>query len=172
MQKQHLRLKKSEREYLEKLLARGQLRAKVFKRATALLELDRGKTLEAVAATLTVHRVSVMRWRDSYQQQGLQSLEDAPRSGRPIQIDGTQRAKITALACSEAPPGYARWNLRLLAEKVVELGYCNSISHTQVGNVLKKRTKAASQKNVVSRQDQRPLHRPYGADPWAVRTTV
>jgi putative transposase len=138
MQKQHLRLKKSEREYLEKLLQKGKLRAKVFKRATALLELDRGKTLEAVAATLTVHRVSVMRWRDSYRQQGLQSLEDAPRSGRPIQIDGTQRAKITALACSEAPPGYARWNLRLLAEKVVELGYCNSISHTQVGNVLKK----------------------------------
>jgi putative transposase len=138
MQKQHLRLKKSEREYLEKLLQKGKLRAKVFKRATALLELDRGKTWEAVAATLTVHRVSVMRWRDSYQQQGLKSLEDAPRSGRPIQIDGTQRAKITALACSEAPPGYARWNLRLLAEKVVELGYCDRISHTQVGNVLKK----------------------------------
>jgi transposase len=138
MKKQHLRLKKSEREYLEKLLTKGQLRAKVFKRATALLELDRGKTLEAVAATLTVHRVSVMRWRDSYRHQALKSLEDAPRSGRPIQIDGTQRAKITALACSEAPPGYARWNLRLLAEKVVELGYCDRISHTQVGNVLKK----------------------------------
>src|SRR5438309_5812762 len=138
MQKQHLRLKKSEREYLEKLLAKGQLRAKVFKRATALLELDRGKTLEAVAATLTVHRVSVMRWRDSYQQQGVKSLEDAPRAGRPIQIDGTQRAQITALACNEAPPGYARWNLRLLAEKVVELGYGDRISHTQVGNVLNK----------------------------------
>jgi putative transposase len=138
MEKQHLQLKKSEREYLEKLLARGQLRAKVFQRATALLELDRGKTLEAVATTLNVNRVSVMRWRDSYRRQGLKSLEDAPRSGRPIQIDGTQRAKITALACSEAPPGYARWNLRLLAEKVVELGYCDRISHTQVGNVLKK----------------------------------
>ena len=138
MKKQHLRLKKSEREYLEKLLEKGQLRAKVFKRATAFLELERGKTLGAVAATLNVDRVSVMRWRDSYRRQGLKSLEDAPRSGRPIQIDGTQRAKITALACSEAPPGYARWNLRLLAENVVELGYCDRISHTQVGNVLKK----------------------------------
>ena len=138
MEKQHLRLKKSEREYLEQLLTKGHLRAKVFKRATALLELDRGKTLEAVAATLTVHRVSVMRWRNSYQQQGLKSLEDAPRSGRPIQIDGTQRATITALACREAPPGSARWNLRLLAEKVVELGYGGSISHAPVGNVLKK----------------------------------
>jgi putative transposase len=172
MKKQPLQLKKSEREYLEKLLAKGQLRAKVFKRATALLELDRGKTWEAVATTLTVHRVSVMRWRDSYQQQGLKSLEDAPRSGRPIQIDGTQRAKITALACSEAPPGYARWNLRLLAEKVVELGYCDRISHTQVGNVLKKRTEASSEENVVSRQNQRPLPRSDGADSWVVCTTV
>src|SRR4051794_2766208 len=172
MKKQHLQLKKSEREYLEKLLAKGQLRAKTFKRATALLELERGKSLEAVATTLNVNRVSVMRWRDRYRRQALQSLEDAPRSGRPIQIDGTQRAKITALACSEAPPGYARWNLRLLAEKVVELGYCDHISHTQVGNVLKKRTETASQEDVVSRQDQRPLPRPYGADPGVVRTTV
>jgi putative transposase len=172
MKKQHLQLKKSEREYFEKLLAKGQLRSKVFKRATALLELDRGKTLEAIAATLTVHRVSVMRWRDSYQQQGLKSLEDAPRSGRPIQIDGAQRAKITALACSEAPVGYARWNLRLLAEKVVELGYGDSISHTQVGNVLKKRTEAPSQEDVVSREGQRSLPSSYGADPWVVCTTV
>lgn len=138
MEKRHLPLKKSERAYLEKLLVKGTLRAKVFKRATAFLELDRGKTLGAVAATLKVNRVSVMRWRDSYRRQGLKSLEDAPRSGRPIKIDGTQRAKITVLACSEAPPGYARWSLRLLAEKVVELGYCGSISHAQVGNVLKK----------------------------------
>ena len=138
MKKQHLRLKKSEREYLEKLLEKGPLPAKVFKRATAFLELERGKTLGAVAATLNVDRVSVLRGPDSYRRQGLTALEDAPRSGRPIQIAGTQRAKITALACSEAPPGYARWNLRLLAEKVVELGYCDRISHTQVGNVLKK----------------------------------
>jgi putative transposase len=138
MDKQHVRLKKAQREYLEKLLAKGTLRVKIFKRATALLELDRGKTLEAVATTVKVNRASVMRWRDSYRRQALKSLEDAPRSGRPIKIDGTQRVKITALACSEAPPGYARWNLRLLAEKVVELGYCDSISHTQVGNILKK----------------------------------
>jgi putative transposase len=76
--RKHLQLKKAEREYLETLLARGQLRAKVFKRATALLELDRGKTLEAIATTLNVNRVSVMRWRDSYRRQALKSLEDAP----------------------------------------------------------------------------------------------
>jgi hypothetical protein len=65
-------------------------------------------------------------------------LQDKPRSGRPIEIDGVTRAKITALACSEAPAGYGQWSLRLLAEKAVELDYCDSISHTQVANILKK----------------------------------
>jgi hypothetical protein len=65
-------------------------------------------------------------------------LQDQPRSGRPIEIDGSQRAKITALACSDPPDGYAKWNLRLLADKVVELGYCDRISHTKVATILKK----------------------------------
>jgi hypothetical protein len=67
-------------------------------------------------------------------------LTDQPRSGRPLEIDGAQRAKVTALACSDPPEGYARWSLRLLAEKVVELGYVDYISHTQVGDILKKTT--------------------------------
>jgi putative transposase len=138
MKKEHVKLKQADREYLTSLIAKGKLPAKMFKRATCLLELDRGKTLAAVAETLGVSRVTVMAWRDKYRKQGLKSLKDAPRSGRPIVIDGNQRAKITALACSEAPEGHARWNLRLLAEKVVELGYCEEISHTQVGKILKK----------------------------------
>jgi len=138
MQKQHITLKAAERTQLEALLAKGKLAAKVFKRATALLELDRGKTLRAVAQTLGVSYPTVLAWRAKYQQQGLKCLDDAPRSGRPIVIDGPQRAKVTALACSDAPAGHARWSLRLLADKVVELGHCESISHTQVGKVLKK----------------------------------
>jgi transposase len=120
------------------LLAQGSLPVKTFKRATALLELDRGKTLTAVAATLNVDYNTVAAWRDRYQQQGLAGLADAPRSGRPRTIDGAQRAQITALACSDAPDGHARWTLRLLAEKVVEAGFCDAISHTMVGNILKK----------------------------------
>ena len=138
MQKQHITLKAAERTQLEALLAKGKLAAKVFKRATALLELDRGKTLRAVAQTLGVSYPTVLAWRAKYQQQGLKCLDDAPRSGRPIVIDGAQRARVTALACSDAPAGHARWSLRLLAEKVVELGYCDSLSHTQAGNILKK----------------------------------
>jgi putative transposase len=138
MKKQHLTLTADERSMLETLLSKGTLSARKFKRATALLELDRGKTLTEVAATLDVNYNAVACWRDGYKATGLKCLEDAARSGRPIAIDGTQRAKITALACSDAPEGHARWSLRLLAEKVVEAGICDHLSHTFVADVLKK----------------------------------
>jgi len=138
MKKEHLKLRDADRETLTAMLAKGSLKVKAFKRATALLELDRGKTFKQVAETLSVDYNTVSNWRKSYYRDGIICLHDKPRSGRPIVIDGEQRAKVTALACSDAPQGYGRWALRLLAEKVVELGYCNSISHTQVGNILKK----------------------------------
>lgn len=69
---------------------------------------------------------------------GLQCLEEKPRSGRPIVFEGMTRAKITALACSETPVGRAKWSLRLLADKAIELQLVENISHTQVQNILKK----------------------------------
>ena len=138
MNKHHVTLTDTDRTMLEELLAKGTLAAKRFKRATALLELDRGKTLTGVASTLDVNYNTVAAWRDAYAAKGLTGLYDAPRSGRPVVIDGGQRAKITALACSDAPEGYARWSLRLLAEKVVEAGFCDAIASTTVRSVLKK----------------------------------
>jgi transposase len=109
MNKQHVTLTDADRETLEALLAKGTLPVKTFKRATALRELARGKTLAAVAATLAVDYNTVAAWRNAYRTTGLACLHDAPRSGRPITIDGGQRAKITALACSDAPDGHDRW---------------------------------------------------------------
>ena len=138
MNKQHIRLSENDRSTLISLLAAGTLSAKKFKRATALLELNRGKTLGEVAATLQVTYPTISTWRDRYTANGLACLDDAPRSGRPLEIDGTARAKITALACSDAPDGHARWSLRLLAEKAVESGLCEHVSHSLVADVLKK----------------------------------
>ena len=138
MNKHHITLRDDERATLERLLSAGTLPAKKFKRATGLLELDRGKTLQDVAATLHVHYTTVAAWRDGYQTTGLGCLDDAPRSGRPLEIDRIQRAKITALACSDAPQGYARWSLRLLADKAVESNLCEHISYTVVRDILKK----------------------------------
>jgi putative transposase len=138
MKKHHLTLTDDDRRDLETLLSKGNLKALTFKRATALLELDRGKSLVAVATTLGVTTKAVANWRTRYSRSGLKSLDDAPRSGRPIVFDGLQRAKITALATSDVPEGYARWSLRLLADKAVESGICDDVSYTFVRAVLKK----------------------------------
>jgi putative transposase len=138
MNKQHVQLNDVDREYLEELIRKGELKAKVYRRAIGLLELDRNKTYTAVSKTLQVSIPTLSVWAAKYQESGLEMLHDQPRSGRPIEIDGNQRAKITALACSEPPEGYAQWSLRLLADKIVELGYCEHISHTEVAGILKK----------------------------------
>ena len=89
--------------------------------------------------TLGLSLQTVFNIKRRYLSQGFDvALYDRPRSGKPPKIDGTARAKITALACSKAPTGHARWTLRLLADKAVELGFCESISHQAVKEVLKK----------------------------------
>lgn len=138
MKKQHVQLTETERQYLNNLISKGQQKARVYKRAMGLLELDRGKTYLEVAETLGVSHITISTWAKKYRHMGLERLHDQPKSGRSIVIDGDARAKITALACSEPPEGYARWTLRLLADKVVELGYSEHISHTKVADILKK----------------------------------
>ena len=138
MHKEHIKLSQADQDFLMTMISKGQLPAKMFRRATALLELDRGKTLRAGSETLQVSYHTVAKWRDNYLRSGLQALADKPRTGRPVLIDGKQRAQLTALACSRPPAGRARWTLRLLADTAVELGYCQSLSHTRARSILKK----------------------------------
>lgn len=138
MKKTHIQLNETERKTLQEMVATGATNGRVLKRSLALLALDCGDTLESVAAHLQVTNDTVAAWRNKYKREGMQGLHDHPRPGRPPQIDGLQRAQITALACSDAPQGHAQWSLRLLADKIVELGYSESISHMQVGRILKK----------------------------------
>lgn len=138
MKKEHVKLSDEDRGYLEALLSKGTSTAKVYRRALALLELDRGKSYTAVSKTMKVTRETVSKLAAKYRNVKLLALQDKPRSGRPVEIDGIQRAKITALACSDAPEGYGQWSLRLLADKAVELEYCEHISHTEVATILKK----------------------------------
>lgn len=138
MTKQHIQLTPENREKLEAILRKGELKAKIYRRALVLLELDRGKTYTAVSQTVQMTIGTVSTLAEQYREKGLQALYDRPRPGRPIKIDGEQRAKITALACSAPPEGHAEWSLRLLADKVVELGFSDEISHTYVSTILKK----------------------------------
>jgi len=138
MAKLHIILSEADKIELNTLLHQSGLRSKVFKRVTALLELDKGKTIEEVRGMLGLSYPTIARLIEKYKAEKLQCLKDKKQPGRPPDIDGKQRAAITALACSEAPQGHAHWSLRLLANKIVELNYCDSISHEHVNRILKK----------------------------------
>jgi putative transposase len=109
MKKRHVQLSPADRDYLETLTRQGEQTAKAYRRALALLELDRGQTYTEVSKMLQATIPTISSWAAKYLENGLEVLQDQPRSGRPIEIDGTQRAKITALACSTPPEGYAQW---------------------------------------------------------------
>jgi len=138
MRKEHLKLHKKEHSYLTILTTSGELKARQFKRVMTLLWLHQGKTMSEVSQLLNYAYPSVVNLKKNFLANRLQCLEERPRSGRPIVFDGAERAKITALACSETPSGRAEWSLRLLADKAVELEFVESISHTQVRHILKK----------------------------------
>lgn len=136
---QLLKLSTDEQTSLTTTLRRGTTPARVQTRARVLDLLHRGRHPDEIAATFGVSVQTVFNIKRRYMAEGLDAaLIDKPRSGQPCRIDGVARAKITALACSTAPQGHARWTLRLLADKSIELGFCGAISHSSVGEVLKK----------------------------------
>ena len=138
MEKEHVQLSETDRTYLETLLKKGSLPVRKYKRALALLELDRGRTFTETATIVSVTQQTAATWATKYKESGLECLSDKPRPGRPTLIDGLQRAKITALACSAAPEGHERWSLRLLADKAVQLEIVDEISYMEVSRILKK----------------------------------
>lgn len=124
---------------LKTLLRRGTTAARVQTRARVLNLLHRGQHPNDIAATLSLSVPTVFNIKRRYLEEGFDAaLQEKPRSGKPRRIDGEARAKITALACSEAPEGHTRWTLRLLADRAVLLGFVDSISHNAVRQVLKK----------------------------------
>ncbi len=136
---QPIKLTTDELRSLTTILRRGATPARVSTRARVLDLLHRGRHPKSIAATLKLSVPTVFNIKRRYLAEGLDAaLLDKPRSGQPCRIDGVARAKITALACAAAPDGHARWTLRLLADKAIELGFCDSISHSTVQEVLKK----------------------------------
>jgi transposase len=129
---------------LEALTRSGTVRVRVYKRARALLLADEnleegGLADAAIAPQVSLSLPTVQRIRRRFAEAGLEAaLYDRPRRGRPARLDGAQKAALTALACSTPPQGYARWSLRLLADRAVELELVDTISHAGVRQVLKK----------------------------------
>ena len=140
MKKNHVELSSRDKVYLEKILSKGSLTSKKYNRSLALLELNKNKSYQEVSELVGKNPVTISTWVKKYKESGLEFLEDKARSGRPKELDGIVQAKIISLACTDAPAGYSKWSVRLLAKKAVELNYCEEISKTTVSDILKKTT--------------------------------
>lgn len=142
--KYRVKLPEEQREILQELTSSGTIKVRVYKRARVLLLADEtrqggSKTDAEIAEQVAISSATVQRVRRRFVEEGLKvALTEKSRSGAPPKLSGRQRAEITALACSEPPEGRARWSLRLLADKLVELEIVDSISHVSVKQVLKK----------------------------------
>lgn len=134
-----IKLKKSEKTALNKIIKKGNINAREYTRARVLLLSSEGEPPLFVAKALSITKKTIQNIKERFLEGGLErALYDLPRSGQPTKFNGKHRANITALACTDAPEGYAKWSLTLLADKAVELGIVDEISRAQVGRILKK----------------------------------
>jgi transposase len=140
-------LRAEEREELEKLTTTGKVAAYKMNHARILLKADTnqadgGWTDEAISQALDISVATIERVRQRFVETSLDSaLSRQVQQHRKLRrLDGAQEAHLIAIACSEAPEGHARWSLRLLAERMVELEYVERVSHETIRQTLKKTT--------------------------------
>ncbi len=134
-----VKLKKQSRQYLQKIVETGQDKARKITRCRILLLADEGRTDQEISDALNVCLATIFNIRRRYCQEGLErAIHERARSGQPPKFKGKSMAKITAIACSKPPEGRAKWSLRLLADRVIELDIVESISHVSVQSILKK----------------------------------
>lgn len=140
-----VRLTEQEREELQGIVSRGKVAAGKRRRAQVLLKADAGRegsgaTDAIVAEALNLSSITVHRARKAYVEEGLAAAIDGkPNAGhRPRKVDGAKEAVLVATACSSPPAGKARWTLRMLAGKLVELKVVDTIGKDCVADALKK----------------------------------
>jgi transposase len=138
-------LSDTERDDLKRLIATGTAPARKLTHARILLKADEsaegaGWVDEKVADAVEVSQPTVSRGRKQYFEEGLQAALNRrpPKREYHRKLDGEQEARLVALACSQPPEGHARWSLRMLADRLVELEIVEGISHQTVRRTLKK----------------------------------
>jgi len=139
-------LSDEERATLEAFVSSGNHSAKIIRRAQIVLGLDASNGREPlkqadVAKRFGVSKVTVFNVKHDFENHGVEGLLARKRRETPpvpAKVDGDYEAHLIALSCAEPPEGYSRWTVRLLADKSVELGLIDSISHMTVSRVLKK----------------------------------
>ena len=137
-------LTKEEQKSLEEVTKTGKAAAAKINHAKILLKADinrdeGGWKDQAISIALDTSVSTIEQVRQRFVEQGLEAaLNPRPRTATPKKLDGEIEAHLIAMACSESPEGSSRWTLRLLADKMMSLGYVDSISHESVRQVLKK----------------------------------
>jgi transposase len=144
-QKYVVLLTEAERTQLQRLIAAGTAPARKLAHARVLLHADKGPggpgwTDAAIVEAVQISQPTISRIRQQCVEAGLEAALNrrAPRREYTRKLDGAQEARLVALACSEPPAGQARWSLRLLADRLVELEVVDTVSHQTVRRVLKK----------------------------------
>lgn len=146
MKKYLVNLSREERDTLTKTIKSGSGTARMFTRARILLKADQGDhgpnwSDEQISDALDVTIQTIERVRKQFVEEGFEAVLARRQYTQQVsrkKIDGNFEAHLIALSCSEPPQGYVRWTLRLLADKVVELGYVETISHEAIRQTLKK----------------------------------
>jgi DNA-binding transcriptional LysR family regulator len=139
-----VRLSVEERERLESLVAKGKAAARKLMRARVLLKADCSSvgpawTDQQISDALDIGSITVHRIRQAFVEGGLDgALVRRPVPRRQRMLDGDQEAHLIALACGTPPAGRRRWTLRLLAERFIELGHAETVSHETIRRTLKK----------------------------------
>jgi transposase len=141
-----VRLTEEERDRLNELIRKGKRSARLLTKARILLKADvsdagEGWSDSAIAAALDTSIATVERTRRQLVEEGFEAVltrKYNPKSARPRIFDGAAEAKLIALTLSPAPDGFARWSLRLLEEKVVELHIVERASDNTISRTLKK----------------------------------
>ena len=136
-------LSSDEREHLEGLISKGKSSAKAILKARFLLKADQGPlgpswTDGRIIEALDSNASMVTGVRRQLLEEGLEAVLARKKRLHPPIFDGEAQARLIALACSEPPAGHARWSIRLLADKVVELEIVESVHFNTVGRALKK----------------------------------
>ena len=130
-----------ERNSLRELVRSGKHSARRIRYGQALLKADAGWTDQRLSEALDISIRTVQRIRQRFVEEGIEvALGARSHKPRPYRrkLDGEKEARLIALACSEAPEGQTRWTLRMLADRMVELCYVDSVSHETVRKALKK----------------------------------
>ncbi len=141
-------LTEEERNELDSIVSKGKHKSQTYQNALILLNCDEGKyqkekhTNEIISSVLNVSMRKIDRVKKRFVEDGLDLTLHGKENERIYEkkIDGDLEAHIIALSCSDPPHGHSQWSLRLLADKVVELEYIDSISYESIRRVLKKRT--------------------------------